>query len=145
MQYAKGSIGRVFLIKFEHGEDLLKEIEKLADKEGISSATVAIIGALAKADIVTGPKKAELPVTPNFTSFEDGREILGFGTITRKSDGLSLHIHGSYGRDRDTLTGCLRKNSEVFITIEAVITELKDIKATKKKDDRTGLELLAFD
>ena len=145
MQYAKGSIGRIFLAKFDHGEDLLEEIEKLVDKEGISNATVTFIGALTKADIVTGPKKVELPVTPNFTSFEDGREVLGFGTVTRKSDGISMHIHGSYGRDKDTLTGCLRKNGKVFITIEAVIAEIKDIKVTKKKDDKTGFELLAFD
>jgi predicted DNA-binding protein with PD1-like motif len=41
-----------------------------------------------------------------------------------------------------TLTGCVRGKSEVFLVIEAVIFELKGVRATKMIDAKTGLNLL---
>lgn len=39
MKYEKGSAGRVFVVKLEHGDDFLAEIKGLAAKESIRSAT----------------------------------------------------------------------------------------------------------
>jgi predicted DNA-binding protein with PD1-like motif len=46
------------------------------------------------------------------------------------------------GRKLKTLTGCVRKRSEVFLVIEAVVFELKGVKAAKRIDPLTGLNLL---
>ncbi|MGB2599427.1 MAG: DUF296 domain-containing protein [Candidatus Omnitrophota bacterium] len=145
MEYSRGSIGRIFLVKFEHGDNLLEEIKKLINKENISAATVSFIGALSGGDIVTGPKETKLPPEPNFMTFKDGREVIGFGTIIKKDGEPSVHVHSSLGRGEDVLTGCLRNNVEVFVTIEAVITELNDVNATRKEDEKTGINLLAFE
>ncbi len=144
MEYAQGTFGRVFLVKFEHGDDLLKEIESLLEAENISLATIALIGALASADIVTGPEKKELPPEPIWNSFDDGREVVGLGTLVRKNGKLTAHIHSAFGKGREVLVGCLRKKSEVFITVEAVVTELTGIDVSKQKDKKVGLELLSF-
>jgi predicted DNA-binding protein with PD1-like motif len=46
------------------------------------------------------------------------------------------------GKKLKTLTGCVRKRSKVFLVIEAVVFELKGVKATKEIDPKTGLNLL---
>lgn len=57
MRYTKGSVGRVFLLKFSDDDVLLDELDKLARKERIRAATLMFIGALKKGDLVTGPQK----------------------------------------------------------------------------------------
>jgi predicted DNA-binding protein with PD1-like motif len=142
MQYTKGTIGRVFLLKFNDGDILLKEIEKLARKEKIKAATMIFLGALKKGDIVTGPKKPVIPPKPNWVSFNQGWEAMGIGTIFTNKSGPQIHIHSAMGKKRRTLTGCVRKDSAVFLVIEAIIFELKGIFADKNIDPRTGLNLL---
>jgi predicted DNA-binding protein with PD1-like motif len=40
MQYTKGSIGRIFLLKFDNGDVLLDELSRFAKKEKIKAATL---------------------------------------------------------------------------------------------------------
>ncbi|MFA6358527.1 MAG: PPC domain-containing DNA-binding protein [Candidatus Omnitrophota bacterium] len=143
MKYTKGSIGRVFLIKFEDDEILISSLASLAKKEKISSAAVIFIGALKKGDLVTGPKKPVIPPTPNEMVFKDGWEVMGIGTIFTNSKKIpQVHIHASMGKKNKVLTGCVRGNSKVFLVIEAVVLELKGMKASKDIDLKTGLNLL---
>ncbi len=144
MEYAKGSIGRVYFARFDHGEDLLSEIKKIAEKEDLPAATILILGALEKGDIVTGPEKAEIPPDPHFVSFDDGREIIGFGTIIKQEGSPSVHLHSSYGRGDSSLTGCLRKGGKVFLTVEVLITEVKGIDVSRKKDEASKCNLIHF-
>ena len=46
------------------------------------------------------------------------------------------------GKKKRVLTGCVRKDSKVFLVIEAIVFELKGVKATKEIDPATGLNLL---
>ncbi len=142
MKYTKGSIGRVFLVKFGDDDVLLDEIDKLARREKIKTATFVFIGALKKGDLVTGPKKPVIPPEPNWVPFKNAWETMGIGTIYANSKGPQIHIHASMGKKLKTLTGCVRKRSKVFLVIEAVIFELNGVKATKDIDARTGLSLL---
>ena len=142
MRYTKGNIGRVFLLKFEYGDILLDGIEKLARQENIRSATMVFIGALKKGDLVTGPKKPVIPPEPNWVSFKDAWEVMGIGTIFSNKKGPQIHIHTSMGKKSKTLTGCVRKRSEVFLVVEAIVFELKGVKASKDIDPKTGLNLL---
>ena len=145
MKYAKGSIGRVFFVRFEHGEDILDKIRELAEKENIALASIILIGALKDATIVCGPSKPEIPPEPVFVSFDDGREVLGMGTLVKRKGAIHPHIHGSFGKGKEALTGCLRKDCRTFITIEALITEITGITAERKKDEKTGIELVSFE
>lgn len=142
MQYTKGTVGRVFLLKFDDGDVLLDELEKFARAERLKAATIVFIGALKKGSLVTGPKKAVIPPEANWVGFDDAWEVMGTGTIFANRSGPQIHIHASMGKKRKTLTGCVRKRSEVFLVIEAVVLELKGVKATKAIDPKTGLNLL---
>lgn len=142
MQYAKGSIGRIFLLKFSDGDVLLKELIKFAKREQLKSAALVFLGALKKGDLVTGPKKPVIPPDPNWVKFKDGWEVAGIGTIFTNKKGPQIHIHVSMGKKKKVFTGCVRKDSKVFLVIEAVVFELKGIKATKEIDPKTGLNLL---
>lgn len=142
MRYTKGTIGRVFLIKFSDGDIFLKEIDKLARKEKIKAGAMIFLGALRQGDMVTGPKETVIPPEPNWVKFKGGWEVFGMGTIFTNKKGPQIHIHASLGKKNKVLTGCVRKDSKVFLVIEAVLFELKGVKAAKDIDPVTGLNLL---
>jgi hypothetical protein len=142
MKYSQGKIGRVFLLKFDNNDILIKNLVALAKKERIKSASIIFIGALREGDLVTGPKKPVIPPEPNKKTFKDGWEVMGLGTIFSNSSGPQIHIHASMGKKNQVLTGCVRGNSKVFLVIEAVVLELKGVKANKEIDPKTGLNLL---
>ena len=144
MEYASGRTERVFLVRFDHGDDLLEEIKDLAEKENIRAASISLLGAVSRGDIVTGPVEEKIPPDPNKKSFSGGWETLGTGTITWKDDSPHVHLHTSFGKGTDTLTGCLREEGKVFVTVEAVVTEIAGINVTRKKDDSTRCDLLDF-
>ena len=142
MQYTKGTIGRVFLVKFQDGDILIDNLSALAKQEQIKAASVIFIGALKQGDLVTGPKQPVIPPEPNKVVFKDGWEVMGIGTIFTNPKGPRIHIHASMGKRNKVLTGCLRGKSKVFLVIEAIIMELKGVKASKDIDAKTGLNLL---
>ncbi|MDP2928170.1 MAG: DUF296 domain-containing protein [Candidatus Omnitrophota bacterium] len=142
MKYTKGTIGRVFLAKFQDDDILIDNLSGLAKQEQIKAATVIFIGALKKGYLVTGPKKPVIPPEPNKVVFKDGWEVMGIGTIFTNSKGPQIHLHTSMGKKKKVLTGCLRGKSKVFLVIEAVILELTGVKASKDIDPKTGLNLL---
>ncbi len=144
MKYSKGQIKRVILARFDDGDVLIDELKKLAKKERINAGLVVLIGALRKGHMVTGPKAPKIPPKPHWEKFKDAWEVTGLGTIFKGSKGPEIHIHGAIGKGRKTLAGCIRKDSRVFLLIEAVIFELKGIKARKDLDPKTGLKLLRF-
>ena len=142
MKYTKGAIARVFLLKFDDNDILLDELSRFSKKEKIKAATLIFLGALRKGNLVTGPKKPVIPPEPNKVAFKDAWEMLGIGTIFTNSKGPQIHIHCAMGKRLKTLTGCVRGKSKVFLVVEAVVFELKGLKATKAIDTETGLNLL---
>ncbi len=142
MKYAEGTVRRVFLLRFDNDDDPISAIKELAQKEGVNAATIMLVGALREAEIVAGPQKKEIPPTPSWESFNDAREILGFGTLFKSGEKIHPHIHIAAGRGKETLVGCLRRSPRVFITVEAIITEIDGVTAVRKLDQRTGVELL---
>ena len=142
MQYTQGTIGRVFLVKFQDDDLVIDNLSLLAKQERIKAATLIFIGALKKGELVTGPKQPVIPPEPNKVAFKDGWEVMGIGTIFTNSKKPQIHIHASMGKKNKVLTGCLRGKSKVFLVVEAIIMELKGIKASKDIDPETGLNLL---
>jgi uncharacterized protein len=142
MQYAKGKLKRIFLLKFSDGDILLKELDKFSRKERIKSAAIVFLGALRSGKLVTGPRKPVIPPSPNWKNFSGGWEAMGIGTIFANKTGPQIHIHSAMGKKDKTLTGCVRLDSEVFLVIEAIVFELTGLNAGKEIDPRTGLNLL---
>jgi predicted DNA-binding protein with PD1-like motif len=142
MKYKQGTFGRVFVLKFEDKDDILEEMKKVATKERIKVGTIMLLGGMRSAGIVSGPKEAAIPPDPLWVNFSDGREVLGIGTLFWKEEEPIIHLHGAVGRERETFTGCIRKDSKVFLVIEAVITEILGIDAHKALSEKTGLVML---
>lgn len=142
MRYKQGSFGRVFVLKFEDGDDLLEEIKKFAVRERVKISTIMLLGGMRSAHIVVGPKKAVIPPEPMWTEFSDGREILGCGTLFWKDNEPSIHLHGAIGRGKETIVGCVRKDNMVYLVAEAVIAEIINMDARRVMDEQAGLALL---
>ena len=100
MKYTKGSIGRIFLLKFEDDDIVLNELDRFARHEKLKAATFIFLGALKKGHIVTGPKKPVIPPEPNWKKFKDGWEVMGVGTIFMNKKGPQIHIHTSMGKSK---------------------------------------------
>ena len=142
MQYTKGGIKRIFVIKFDDGDVMIDEISKFAKKEKVKAAVFVFLGALKKGDIVTGPKKPVIPPEPNWKKFKNAWEAMGIGTIFTNKSGPQIHIHTSMGQKNKVLTGCVRKKSSVFLVIEMIVFELTGVEVSKSPDPKTGLNLL---
>jgi predicted DNA-binding protein with PD1-like motif len=143
VEYREARLGRAFCAAFEHGEDLNAGLLRLAAEVGLEAGFVFVLGALGKGRLVLGPRESLLPPTPMWHLFEEGREIVAVGSIFREEGGHVLHLHGAAGRAQSSLTGCLRADCEVFLTVEALILEVCGSGASKVKDS-AGFSLLRF-
>ena len=120
-------------------------LQGLCEKERISSGWFFLFGAIQGGRLVAGPREASLPPDPVWQEFPDPFEIVGMGSIASGDGPPSIHLHSSLGRGKEVLTGCIRKEGEVFVVIEALILEVLGIRATRSPEERSGLELLAIE
>lgn len=142
MQHVQGELGRVFFVRFDHGEDLLQELQEFLTDHAVRTGIIHILGALREGMVVTGPFEPVVPPVPREEWFEGGWEILGTGTVLPGEDGRPMvHIHSSIGRGMDTLTGCLRKSARVYLVVEAVVIEIRAPGVERRPDDDLGVHL----
>jgi predicted DNA-binding protein with PD1-like motif len=145
MRHKAGKVGRVVLARFDHGEQVVPALTALCETEGISSGWFFLFGAIRGGRMVAGPREATLPPDPVWQEFTDPHEIVGMGSIAAGDGPPSIHLHSSLGRGNEVLTGCIRKEGEVFIVIEAMILEISGVRATRSPDERSGLKLLTLE
>lgn len=145
MNYGTGSVGRVILARFDHGEPVVPSLAGLCAKEKIASGWFFLFGAIEGGRLVAGPRDAALPPEPVWQEFPMPHEIVGMGSIATRDGAPSLHLHSSLGRGREVLTGCIRKDGNVFLVIEALVLEITGLSATRAPEARSGLELLSVD
>ncbi|MRR33395.1 DNA-binding protein [bacterium] len=142
MKYGCGQIGRVFVVRFEDGDDVLGGLVEIAKKEEIRAAAFHLVGGMKRGRFVTGPERDEMPPVPVWRDLGESHEITGFGTIFREGDEPKVHFHGAFGK-RDTVrAGCLREDTEAFLVLEAVIMEITGIDAVRERDPESGMVLL---
>lgn len=144
MEYQTGTTGRIFYLRLDDGEDLHASIRKIADLEQIRCAWFQVFGGLKKAGVVTGPREPVMPPEPVWTTLEDAREILGTGTIFWDEDQPLIHLHAALGHHGDTLTGCVRKDSRVYLVTEIVIMEIEGIDVTRPWFEKGGINRPEF-
>jgi uncharacterized protein len=133
------------MVRFDHGEPVVPALGELCRKEGIRAGWFFLFGALAAGRLVVGPREARLPPEPVWQEFPDPCEIVGMGSVAMKGGAPSVHLHASLGRGREVLTGCIRKEGDAFIVVEAMILEIAGLAASRQPDDASGLELLTFE
>ena len=145
MEYAVGRTGRIIAARLFEGEDLYESIHKIADVENIKSAAVFITGGFREANVVVGPKQEKPKIVGNFKDFAGPGEVLGVGTIYCDNEGPKLHIHTAIGKKDEVIVGCPRGGAKTFLILEVTIIEIDGLKAGRKPDENTGLNLLRFE
>ena len=147
MKFAEAKLGRVFVIKLHDGDHLPDVLEIFALENKVSSAICFFLGGVKdKGRVVTGPKDPEArPVEPMVRLLNGVHEVCGVGTIFKNEEGKpKLHMHAAFGRDEDTITGCVRMGIDVWQIGEVILLELTHTTAHKVKDKETGFEFLTF-
>lgn len=145
MEYATGKTGRIIAARLFEGEDLYESVQKIAEAENIKSAAVFITGGFRKASVVVGPKQETPKIVGNFRDFDGPGEVLGVGTIYWDEEGPKLHIHTAIGKKDEVLVGCPRGGAKTFLILEVTIIEIEGLKAGRKLDENTGLNLLRLE
>ncbi len=145
MDYTEANLGRIFILRLHQNDVLHVEIEKFAAEKQIKSALCFFLGgADDKSKVVVGPDdgKAAAPNTM-VTLLKGAHEALGVGTIfTTESGEPMLHMHASFGREEEAVTGCVRKGVEVWLIGEVVILELTGTLAVRRVDKTSGFHVL---
>jgi uncharacterized protein len=144
MQYSEGSLGRVFVLRMDDGEDMLESIQKFVKEKCIESGMMFFLGAMKEGRAVTGPEKPVIPPIPHFETFDSAWEVFGMATVYPSTEGPKIHMHSSMGRGRAALVGCIRDKAQVYLIVEAVLIEFKGLGARRELDERTGLYLLSL-
>jgi len=145
MHFTEAKLGRIFVLRLHDGECLHEVIEAFAAEQNISAALCFFLGgAKAESRVVVGPKDGEvLPPEPMVTLLRGVHEACGVGTIFMdEASKPKLHMHASFGRNEQTVTGCVRMGVDVWQIGEVVIIELAGAKAKRAADKKTGFEFL---
>ena len=133
------------MLRLHQNETLHQVIEKFAAEKQVASALCFFLGgAEDKSKVVVGPKDGNaMPPQPMITLLRGVHEGCGIGTIFTNEAGLpKLHMHASFGRNDNTVTGCVRMGIAVWQIGEVVILELAGGSAKRTQNKETGFEFL---
>ncbi|MCM2358671.1 MAG: DNA-binding protein [Geobacteraceae bacterium] len=142
MEYQVGQPGRVVVVRFSDGDDVLGGLAEIVRRENIRAACFSVVGGLKKGRFVVGPETEEMPPKPVWRELQESHEAVGFGTIFWQGEQPRIHFHGAYGKKESVKAGCLREGSEAFLVLEAVITEILGVDAVREMDPLSGMVLL---
>jgi predicted DNA-binding protein with PD1-like motif len=145
MQFTEAKLGRIFVLRLHDGDHLPDVLESFAAENQISSALCFFLGGVKdKGRVVVGPKDGyAIPPEPMVTLLSGVHEACGVGTIFADEEGKpKLHMHASFGRNEETVTGCVRMGVDVWRIGEVVVIELLGAVARRAVDKETGFEFL---
>jgi uncharacterized protein len=145
MEYQAGSSGRVFYIRLDDGDDVHRCIRDLVVREQVSCAWFQVFGGLKGAGVVTGPKEPVMPPEPVWTTVTDAREILGVGSVFREGEEPLIHLHAAMGHHGETLTGCVRRDTTVYLVVEVLLMEVTGINVTRPWSAERGFNRPEFE
>ena len=144
MEYRKGTIGRLFTVRFDEGDDFLGGLQELIKKEDIRCGWFHVLGGMRKAGVVIGPKEPVMPPDPVWHEVEGAREVLGFGSIFWDKTVPKVHLHAAMGNHGETLTACVRKGTKVYLVLEVYIIEVNNLDAYRPWYPEGGFNRLTF-
>ena len=142
MEYQVGQPGRIIVARFNDGDDVLGGLETIARRENLRAACFSMVGGIRKGGYVVGPESEAMPPVPVWRELTESHEATGFGTIFWHGDQPKVHFHGAYAKHDIVRSGCLRRDSEAFLVLEVVITEILGVDATRELDQESGMVLL---
>ena len=145
MKYTQANLGRIFILRLEHGDKIPDVIEEFAKTNRIDSAILHFLGGIDKnSKVVVGPEDVATKKPRKLVTELLGiSEAVGIGTLFINEERIpKLHLHAAFGRNRDTITGCTRDGITTWLIGEVVIFELINTSAQRRIDTETGFELL---
>ncbi len=145
MQFTEAKIGRIFIVRLHDNDHLPDALENFAEKQKVNSALCFFLGgAKEKSRVVVGPKDGNVfPPEPMTTLLKGVHEACGIGTIfVNEEVKPKLHMHAAFGRNNETITGCVRMGVDVWQIGEVVMLELAEAVAQRSKSEKTGFEFL---
>jgi predicted DNA-binding protein with PD1-like motif len=145
MKVTPASLGRAFVVKIENGEILHECIETVARQNNVRHAVCFFLGgADTGSRLIVGPADGQADtIQPMQTSLPNVFEAAAVGTIFPDEFGKPVvHMHATCGRNEDARTGCVRAGVKVWLTGEVVFLELLDCAAQRRRDPKTGFNLL---
>ncbi|MFC1517045.1 PPC domain-containing DNA-binding protein [Candidatus Margulisiibacteriota bacterium] len=142
MKVQEGKLGRVFILAFDHEEEILEPLKNFIKEKKIKAGFIYLLGAVQSGQIVCGPKETVVPPDPIKKELKEANELVAIGSIFWEGAEPKVHLHAALGKGEKTLLGCIRKAAKVFITIEALLLEVTDVNFEKKLDPKIGLPIL---
>ena len=133
---------KIYALVFDKGDEVIAELQRFAQQEGLDSSHFTAIGAFRSAVLqyFNPEQKAyeDIPVDQQV-------EVLTLtGNVALDRDGIKIHAHVVIGlRDGSTRGGHL-KEAYVFPTLEVIIEETPSY-LRRRYDTETGLTLIDLD
>jgi Predicted DNA-binding protein with PD1-like DNA-binding motif len=145
MKIAEASLGRVFVLRMEDGDQLPDCVERFAAEKGVTQGFCAFVGGVGGGRIVVGPQDGTaMPPVPVLLDLAGAHEAAAVGTLFPDEAGRPrLHMHATFGRGETAKTGCIRPGIDIWTIGEFVLIELNGADLVRKRDAATGFELLA--
>lgn len=133
--------GSTYFLRIDKGEEILEQLQIMAEKEQIKLATVQALGAVN--DFTVGVfNTAEKKYYSNH--FEGTYEIVSLtGTITTKDGAFYAHLHMSAGDDKGLVVGGHLNRAMVSATCEMTVTAIAGTVERQFSED-VGLNLFRF-
>ena len=142
MDYQIGKPGRIIVVRFSDGEDVLGGIADICRKENIRAACLNMVGGMKGGRFVVGPETEEMPPIPVWRELQESHEAVGFGTVFWDKEQPKVHFHGAYGKRDSVKAGCMREGTEAFLVLEVVITEILDVDIVRELDPASNMILV---
>ena len=140
MQYKR--FGDTILARFDKGEEILEQLQKVTEAEGILLAEISALGAVN--DFTVGVyNTAEKKYYANH--FEGAFEIVSLtGTVSTMNGAYYAHLHMSAGNDKGEVFGGHLNRALISATCEMVIRVI-DGQIDRYHDEEIGLNLFKLD
>ena len=145
MHFTEGKLGRIFILRMQDGDNLPDFLEIFAAEKEITSAICFFLGgAKESGKVVVGPENSnEAPLNPLIRVLNGIHEVCGIGTIFEdEKKKPKLHMHASFGRDNNSITGCIRMGITIWEIGEVILLEISNASAIRVMDQKKGFEFL---
>lgn len=137
MKYKR--FGEDIAVRLEVGEEVVASLAEIAEREGVTVASVSGIGAADDIAVSVYDVKAKKYFD---NTFREPMEITSLlGTVSEKDGAPYIHIHATAGRADGSVVGGHLKRAVISATCELVLHTVYG-RVPRFYDERTGLNLM---
>lgn len=137
MKYKR--FGEDIVVRLEVGEEVVASLAEIAEREGVTFASVSGIGAADDIAVSVYDVKAKKYFDNEFREPMEITSLLG--TVSEKDGAPYIHIHATAGRADGTVIGGHLKRAVISATCELVLHTVYG-RVPRFYDERTGLNLM---